>query len=88
MSVRRRRSAGALLALAALLWRPAAAQSVVDDSGRALRLRGKGLPGGAENANGDILLTLKIMLPAHGDPDLTSLARRWRDEKPYDPRKS
>ena len=57
------------------------------NSGRSLRLRGKGLPGGAENANGDILLTLKIMLPAQGDPDLTSLARRWRDEKPYDPRK-
>jgi len=58
------------------------------NSGRSLRLRGKGLPGGAEHAAGDILLTLKIMLPAHGDPELTGLARRWRDEKPYDPRKS
>ena len=58
------------------------------NSGRSLRLRGKGLPGGAEQANGDIFLTLKIMLPPHGDPDLTSLARRWRDEKPYDPKKS
>ena len=58
------------------------------NSGRSLRLRGKGLPGGAEQAIGDIFLTLKIMLPPHGDPDLTSLARRWRDEKPYDPKKS
>jgi DnaJ-class molecular chaperone len=57
------------------------------NSGRVLRLRGKGLPGGAEHANGDILLTLKLMLPAHGDPELTGLMRRWRDEKPYDPRK-
>src|SRR5579863_5265384 len=56
------------------------------NGGRVLRLRGKGLPGGAEHAHGDILLTLKIMLPGHGDPDLTSLMRRWRDEKPYNPR--
>ena len=56
------------------------------NSGRVLRLRGKGLPGGAEHPNGDILLTLRITLPEHGDPELTGLMRRWRDEKPYDPR--
>jgi len=58
------------------------------NSGRTLRLRGKGLPGGADHPSGDLLLTLKIMLPPHGDPDLTSLMRRWRDEKRYDPRSS
>jgi len=55
-------------------------------SGRVLRLRGKGLPASGEAPAGDLLATLRIAMPAQEDADLTALMRRWRDEKPYDPR--
>lgn len=45
---------------------------------KALRLKGKGLHGG-----GDLYASLKIVLPENGDPDLESLMRFWRDQKPY-----
>jgi len=45
---------------------------------KALRLKGKGLHGA-----GDLYVTLKIVLPEAGDPDLESLMRFWRDQKPY-----
>ena len=45
---------------------------------KALRLKGKGLHGA-----GDLYVTLKIVLPEQGDPDLESLMRFWRDQKPY-----
>ena len=56
------------------------------NGGRTLRLRGKGLPG-AGSAAGDLLVTLRIMLPDEADPDLVSLMRQWQTQKPYDPRK-
>jgi DnaJ-class molecular chaperone len=55
-------------------------------SGRTLRLRGKGLPAVGDNRQGDILATLRIVLPAESDPEFLGLMRRWRDQKPYDPR--
>ena len=51
-----------------------------------MRLRGKGLPATAEAAAGDILATLRIVLPNADDPELAELMRKWRDRKPYDPR--
>jgi DnaJ-class molecular chaperone len=57
-------------------------------SGRILRLRGKGLPAVGEGRHGDLLATLRIVLPADSDPELLGLMRRWRDEKPYDPREA
>jgi DnaJ-class molecular chaperone len=54
--------------------------------GRVLRLRGKGLPASGDLPQGDLLATLRIAMPAGDDPELTKLMRRWRDEKPYDPR--
>jgi len=54
--------------------------------GRVLRLRGKGLPAGGELPQGDLLATLRIAMPAGEDAELAKLMRRWRDEKPYDPR--
>lgn len=45
---------------------------------KALRLKGKGLHG-----TGDLFVTLRIVLPEAGDPDLESLMRFWRDQKPY-----
>ena len=55
-------------------------------SGRVLRLRGKGLPAAGEAAQGDLLATLRIALPSGTDTDLEALMRRWRDDKPYNPR--
>jgi len=54
--------------------------------GRVLRLRGKGLPATADQTAGDLLATLRIVLPGAPDPELGELMRRWRDKKPYDPR--
>ena len=56
------------------------------NSGRTLRLRGKGLPS-PQGAAGDLLVTLRVTLPDAPDPEFEALARRLRDEKPYDPRK-
>jgi DnaJ-class molecular chaperone len=55
-------------------------------SGRVLRLRGKGLPAAGNASAGDLLATLRIVLPAAADPELTDLMNRWRERKPYDPR--
>ncbi|VAW21341.1 DnaJ-class molecular chaperone CbpA [hydrothermal vent metagenome] len=48
------------------------------DTSKALRLKGKGLHG-----KGDLLVNLRIVLPKGGEPDLESLMRFWRDQKPY-----
>jgi DnaJ-class molecular chaperone len=56
------------------------------NNGRVLRLRGKGLPGGADHSDGDLLATLRIVLPNEPDAELTALMRKMRDQKPYDPR--
>jgi len=56
------------------------------NGGRVLRLRGKGLPAGAEQPAGDLLATLRIVLPNEPDAELSALMRKLRDQKPYDPR--
>jgi len=56
------------------------------NSGRTLRLRGKGLPATTGKPAGDLLVTLRIVLPEAADPDLEELARRMRADKPYNPR--
>jgi DnaJ-class molecular chaperone len=53
------------------------------DTTKALRLKGKGLHG-----TGDLYAVIKIVLPPGGDPDLESLMRFWRDQKPYKVRDS
>ncbi|MGI8526409.1 MAG: DnaJ C-terminal domain-containing protein [Pseudolabrys sp.] len=55
------------------------------NSGRTFRLKGKGLAG--KDAAGDLLATVRIMLPEGGDAEFQELMRKWRDSKPYDPRK-
>src|SRR5271165_3714862 len=54
--------------------------------GRVLRLRGKGLPASADHPAGDLLATLRIVLPNEADAELSALMRKLRDQKPYDPR--
>jgi DnaJ-class molecular chaperone len=48
------------------------------NAAKALRLKGKGL-----HRDGDLFAQLRIVLPEGGDPDLESLMRFWRDQKPY-----
>src|SRR5271166_129488 len=55
------------------------------NGGRTLRLRGKGLPN-PQGGPGDLLVTLRIVLPDEADPDLANLMRKWESGKPYNPR--
>jgi DnaJ-class molecular chaperone len=54
-------------------------------SGRTFRLKGKGFP--AKAGHGDLLATVRIMLPDTSDPEFETLMKKWRSDKPYDPRK-
>jgi DnaJ-class molecular chaperone len=54
-------------------------------SGRTFRLKGKGFPG--KDGAGDLMATVRIVLPEGGDAELDVLMKTWRDGKPYDPRK-
>ncbi len=54
------------------------------NSGRTFRLKGKGLK--AKSGSGDLLATVRIMLPDAADEELKALMKAWRDKKPYDPR--
>jgi DnaJ-class molecular chaperone len=54
------------------------------NSGRTFRLKGKGLK--AKGGAGDLLATVRIVLPEGADDELKELMNKWRDKKPYDPR--
>ncbi len=56
------------------------------NGGRVLRLRGKGLPALEGKPAGDLYVTLRVVLPETPDPEFEALMRKWRDQKPYDPR--
>jgi DnaJ-class molecular chaperone len=53
--------------------------------GRTFRLKGKGFP--TKSGRGDLLVTVRVVLPEKDDPDLEALMQKWQAEKPYDPRK-
>ena len=55
------------------------------NSGRVLRLKGKGMP--SKGGAGDLYATVRIVLPDTSDAELEELMKKWRDGKPYDPRK-
>jgi DnaJ-class molecular chaperone len=55
------------------------------NSGRTFRLKGKGLK--SKSAAGDLLATVRIMLPEHIDDEFRELMRQWREDRPYDPRR-
>jgi DnaJ-class molecular chaperone len=55
------------------------------NSDRTFRLKGKGFP--AKSGAGDLLATVRIVLPEGSDADLAELMKKWRDAKPYDPRR-
>jgi len=55
------------------------------NGGRTLRLRGKGLPD-PQGPAGDLLVSLRIILPDEADSELVTLMRKWESQKPYNPR--
>ncbi len=55
------------------------------DGSRPMRLKGKGLPK-ADGKRGDLLVSLRIVLPKDGDADLEALMKTWRDEQRYSAR--
>jgi DnaJ-class molecular chaperone len=54
-------------------------------SGRTFRLKGKGLK--TKSGTGDLLATVRIVLPERTDEAFKELMKSWRDKKPYDPRR-
>jgi DnaJ-class molecular chaperone len=56
------------------------------NSGTVLRLRGKGVPK-RDGGHGDMLVTLRIVLPDTPDPELTAFAQAWSSKNATDPRK-
>lgn len=54
-------------------------------SGRTFRLKGKGMP--QKDGAGDLYVEVRIALPEGSDAELEELMRKWRDGKPYDPRR-
>ena len=54
------------------------------NTGRILRLRGKGVESKA--GNGDHFVQLQVMLPEHPDAELTKAVADWEVKHPYDPR--
>ena len=54
------------------------------NSGRTFRLKGKGLK--AKSGAGDLLATVRVVLPESVDDEFKELMKKWRDMKPYDPR--
>jgi DnaJ-class molecular chaperone len=53
--------------------------------GGTFRLRGKGLK--AKAGAGDLLATVRIVMPDSVDDEFKELMKKWRDTRPYNPRK-
>ncbi len=56
------------------------------NSGRVLRLKGKGIKPKGTSKAGDQLITIRVQLPPDAGGDLRALAERMRDEAPYEVR--
>lgn len=56
------------------------------NAGRTFRLKGKGYPG--KEGTGDLLATIRIVMPERADSDIEEVMRKWREEHPYDPRRN
>lgn len=54
-------------------------------SGRVLRLKGKGIHNAATGVAGDLLVTIRLVLPERIDESLAYFFTEWRDKHRYDP---
>ena len=54
------------------------------NSGRTLRLKGKGMPGTGGESPGDLYVRLVVTLPESPDPKLDTFVKNWDND--YDPR--
>jgi DnaJ-class molecular chaperone len=54
------------------------------NTGRTLRLKGKGVPGSGSEAAGDLYVRLLVALPETADTKLETFAKNWGTN--YDPR--
>jgi DnaJ-class molecular chaperone len=53
------------------------------DTGRLLRLRGKGIQ---KKNPGDEIVTLKVFIGQSSDPELAAFLEKWAPQHPFDPR--
>ena len=68
---------GAKVAVPTLAGRVQISIPPMADTGKAMRLKGKGLP--RKKGHGDLIVDLKITLPDKPDAELDALMKRWRD---------
>ncbi|HSG96181.1 MAG TPA: DnaJ C-terminal domain-containing protein [Afifellaceae bacterium] len=68
---------GAKVAVPTLAGRVQVSVPAMADTGKAMRLKGKGLP--KKGGHGDLIVDLKITLPDKPDADLDALMKRWRE---------
>ena len=57
------------------------------NTGRILRLKGKGVRRGKSGKAGDQHVSLKVMLPDQPDRELKDFVERWDEGRTYDPRR-
>lgn len=57
------------------------------NTGKTIRLKGKGLLNPRTGTNGDQLVRFKIVLPEADDPELEAFVREWRGGQEHNPRK-
>jgi DnaJ-class molecular chaperone len=57
------------------------------NSGRTLRLKGRGAANPSTGRRGDLFARLIVTLPETTDSELEQFAERWRAERPYTPRR-
>lgn len=57
------------------------------NTGKVLRLKGRGAFDGETARRGDLLVRLEVALPEAADPELEAFAEQWRRERPYSPRR-
>jgi DnaJ-class molecular chaperone len=57
------------------------------NSGRQLRLKGRGAVDPKTGRRGDLLAELVVMLPERPDAELEAFAEAWRRDRPYTPKR-
>jgi len=56
------------------------------NSGKTLRLRGRGIQPKGSDTRGDQLVKLQVVLPDQPDDELKKFVQKWGQKHPYNPR--